>query len=125
VARILVVDDCADAAHTLRGLMTRWGHEARTARDGASALMEVSASRPDFVVLDLGLPGGLNGLQLAERLRRMPGRPPRLVAVTGWDRPGDRERAARAGIELYLLKPCDPDELRAILAEAAEPEPAT
>jgi CheY-like chemotaxis protein len=71
------------------------------------------------VLLDLGLPGGFNGLQLAERLRQLPGTAPRLVAVTGWDRPGDREQAARAGIEHYLLKPCDPKELRAILAAAA------
>lgn len=115
MARVLVVDDDFDTAQSLRLLVTLWGHEARTARDGSSALLEAASSRPAAVILDLGLPGGLNGFQVARRLRAMAGGPPLLIALTGHSREDDRTRAEQAGFDHFLLKPADPEELRALL----------
>src|SRR5207249_10039286 len=82
-ARVLVVEDNPDAAQSLGKLLRLWGHEVRTASDGASALEAVRAQPPDVVLLDIGLPE-LDGYEVARRLRREPGlEGVVLVAMTG------------------------------------------
>ena len=70
--RVLVVDDNRDAADSLAILLRMKGHEVRTAHDGVAAVGEVERFRPDVVLLDLGLPG-LNGYEVAERIREYAG----------------------------------------------------
>ena len=65
--------------------------------------------KPDVVLLDIGLPG-LDGYQVAEHIRAA-GDAPRLIAITGYGQPEDRERARNAGIEHHLVKPIDAAEL--------------
>ncbi|HVL59284.1 MAG TPA: ATP-binding protein, partial [Burkholderiaceae bacterium] len=112
--RVLVVDDNADAAATLDMLLKALGHEARIARDGAEALAAFEAFRPDIVLLDIGLPG-ISGYEVARRLRRR-GSTARIIAVTGWGQPKDREESAQAGIDLHLVKPIDAEQLQRVLA---------
>jgi CheY-like chemotaxis protein len=67
------------------------------------------------VLLDIALPG-MDGWQVAERLRRQPAKKePFLIAVAGLGRPADRRRSQEAGIHLHLLKPVDPDCLLSVL----------
>ena len=68
---------------------------------------------PDVVLLDIGLPG-LDGYQVAEHIRAA-GDGPRLIAITGYGQPEDRERARKAGIEHYLVKPIVAAELARLL----------
>lgn len=112
--RVLVVDDNRDAADTLCLLASLWGHDARAAYDGASALRVAAERPPDVVFCDLGLPD-MNGSALAGRL----GPGPALVAVTGFHDDGHRQAALAAGFGSYLVKPVDPEALRQLLNAVA------
>jgi signal transduction histidine kinase/ActR/RegA family two-component response regulator len=112
-ARVLVVDDNDDAAALLGAFLRRAGCAVRTAPSGTAALALVEAFTPDAAVLDIGLPV-MDGYELARRLRaRLPGI--RLVALTGYGRPDDRERTRDAGFDAHLVKPVDAATLQAAL----------
>lgn len=119
-ARVLVVDDNEDAAHTLRLLLEGEGHRVETAFDGPSALSAALRLQPDVVLLDLGLPE-MDGLEVARRIRaRSPERAPLLVAVTGWGQEQDKARTRAAGFDLHVTKPVDPRRICAVVAEAVQ-----
>jgi CheY-like chemotaxis protein len=113
--RVLVVEDNADTAATCELLLQLQGLEVRTVPDGRSALAAAQSFTPDVVLLDIGLPG-LDGWEVARRLKKeSTSRPPFLIAVTGYGREEDRQKSARAGIDLHLLKPADPVQLAELL----------
>src|SRR5258708_14658862 len=70
--RVLVVEDHPDTRALLAALLRLWGHGVHAAADAPAALAAAAAFRPDAAVLDLGL-AGLDGLELARRLRAQPG----------------------------------------------------
>jgi PAS domain S-box-containing protein len=112
--RVLVVDDNIDTANTLQLLLRSLGHETRIANDGPAALAAADEFRPDVVLLDIGM-SGMNGYEVARRLRsRKEGRL-KIVAITGWGAEADRARSTDAGFDLHLVKPVDEVELRQIL----------
>jgi CheY-like chemotaxis protein len=113
--RVLVVDDDRDTAASWATLLRDWGYEAAAAHDGQVALHEAEALAPAAVLLDLGLPG-LDGYEVARRLRERLGPNVLIVAVTGRAQPLDRVAAAAAGIDLHFAKPAEPDEVRRALA---------
>jgi CheY-like chemotaxis protein len=114
--RILVVDDNKDAAESLAILLELWGHEARHANDGASALELGRSYRPDVIFLDIGLPG-MDGYAVASRLRQMPETAAAvLIAITGYGQEEDRRRSRRAGFDQHLVKPVAPETLQGLLA---------
>jgi CheY-like chemotaxis protein len=116
--RILVVDDNLDAALSLSRLIALMGHDVNVARDGSSALFIARSWRPEFVLLDIGLPG-TDGFHVAEALRREPGLAAlKIIAVTGRGEEEDRERSQEAGIDYYLLKPVDVPFLESLLGKA-------
>jgi CheY-like chemotaxis protein len=124
--RLLVVDDNVDAARTLQMMLELDGHSVRTVHDGRSALAACAAERFDAVLLDIGLPD-VDGLDVARRLRAGAGGAcPRLIALSGWGRAGDKQRALEAGFERHLTKPVDGAALAAALARppAEAPRPA-
>jgi CheY-like chemotaxis protein len=108
--RVLVVDDNVDAAAMLDMLLRSLGHETRIAHEGATALRIAEEFHPDIVLLDIGMPG-IDGYEVARRLRTLKSRPMRIVAVTGWGQEADRERSREAGFDLHLVKPVDAHEL--------------
>jgi hypothetical protein len=113
--RVLVVDDCRDAADSLAMLLRAWGYEPVVAYDGPSALALASAGPPAAALLDLALPG-MNGWETARRLRQLPGLGALpLIAVTGHGREGDVRRTYEAGFDRHVLKPYDPEELHQTL----------
>lgn len=113
--RVLLVEDNPAAAEGLRDLLSLWGHEVSFAPDGEAALQAVDGTPPDVVLLDLGLPG-IDGFEVARRLRRRPGfESVLLVAVTGYGQERDRQRTQEAGFDLHLLKPVAPEELKRLL----------
>jgi signal transduction histidine kinase/CheY-like chemotaxis protein len=114
--RVLVVDDNRDAAESLAELVQMFGHDTEVAFDGPSALEKMRASPPDVVLCDIGLPG-MDGYEVARairtdaRLQRV-----RLVAVSGYALPEDRERAFQAGFDEHIPKPPNPDRIEQYLA---------
>jgi two-component system CheB/CheR fusion protein len=116
--RILVVDDNPDSADSLALLLGLWKHEVKTAPDGPTALKLAPTYKPDVVILDIGLPR-MNGYQVARELRKLPAlKNAMLVALSGYGQEEDRRQSKEAGFVHHLMKPVDPDELRAVLAEA-------
>jgi PAS domain S-box-containing protein len=114
--RILVVDDNVDAAFILAELLRRHGHEVHSVHDGDDALLAFEGFRPDIVLLDIGMPG-MNGLDVARRLREKKRSPrPLIVAVTGWGKADDLERSRDAGFDLHLVKPVDEEQLLDVIA---------
>jgi CheY-like chemotaxis protein len=103
-------------------LLQIWGHEVRTAFDGPAALALATEYQPDVVLLDIGLPG-MNGYEVAQRLRQLPGLDRAvLAAVTGYGQESDRQRTRNAGFDRHLVKPVDPAALQDLLA-AVKPMP--
>ena len=114
-ARILVVDDNADAAEMLLMALETFGCEVRAAHSAHAALAMAQEFAPEVALLDIGLPD-LNGYELARRLRATDtGRHMRLIAATGWGQEKDRQRAFDAGFDHHLTKPIDFDRLRSVL----------
>jgi two-component system CheB/CheR fusion protein len=119
--RVLVVEDNVDAAESLATLLRLWGHDVRVVHDGLEALDAAREYQPEVVLLDIGLPG-LDGYQVAERLRDQEGlEGTLLVAMTGYGQPEDRRRSREAGIQHHFVKPVEPFVLRNLLAAVASP----
>lgn len=115
--RVLVVDDNRDTADTLAGILQAQGFVVTTGYDGAGALHAFDSARPEIVLLDLGLPD-MSGNDVAAIIRsRSAGARPLLVAITGWGQEEDRRKTREAGFDLHLVKPVDPGELQARIAE--------
>ncbi len=106
--RILVVEDEMQIARTLRDFLEVAGFEVAVVGDGSSALAAVRGSRPDLVVLDLGLPG-IDGLDVARELRRTSTTP--IVMLTARGEETDRIVGLELGADDYLVKPFSPKEL--------------
>jgi PAS domain S-box-containing protein len=115
-ARILIVEDNVDAAESLAMLLDLLGHQVRVAHDGLAALELVTKRVPDFMLVDIGLPG-MDGYEIARRIRRQPAlQHVVLVALTGYGRDEDRVAARAAGFDHHLVKPIEPDALQALFA---------
>jgi len=114
--RILMAEDNADTAFSTAQLLEMDGDHVYLAGDGASALEAAERVDPDVVLLDIGLPGGMDGYEVAKRLKaRKSVRCPLLIAITGYGRDADRRQSAEAGIDLHWVKPVDPTRLRWLL----------
>jgi CheY-like chemotaxis protein len=115
VRSVLVVDNNQDAADTLALLLRHSGQEVRTAYNGPAALDLARARPPDVVFLDIGMPG-MDGLEVARRLRRDLGlKEAQLVALTGYGQDEDRRRTQEAGFNAHLVKPADMHALERLL----------
>ncbi|NUQ76734.1 MAG: response regulator [Polyangiaceae bacterium] len=116
---VLVVEDNDDIRETLKDLLELCGHEVDVAADGASGVERTLALRPDVALIDIGLPG-LDGYQVARKLRaelKPEEKRPKLIALTGYGQPGDKQRALDAGFDAHLVKPVDYDDLAHLLSE--------
>jgi two-component system, chemotaxis family, CheB/CheR fusion protein len=120
--RVLVIEDNLDALESLRRLLLLKGHEVEVARDGRTGLETAEKFLPDVVLCDIGLPGGLDGYEVAREMR---GHPELegivLVALTGYGQAEDRHRAEEAGFDHHVTKPADPAALERLLMSPARP----
>ncbi|HYO15096.1 MAG TPA: response regulator [Thermoanaerobaculia bacterium] len=113
--KILLVEDNVDSAEMMAFFLKLRGHEVRTAHNGPAALEAARTFEPQAVLCDIGLPG-MNGYELAVRLREQPAfqRTP-LIALTGYGQEEARHRSKEAGFDCHLVKPIEPDALDALL----------
>lgn len=100
-------------------LLREMGHEVDFAINGYVALDAVARTRPEFVFLDLGLPG-LDGFHVCERIKRDPALASiRVIAITGYASAEYRARAAAAGCELFAAKPVSAEFFERLLGAPA------
>ena len=115
-ARVLVVDDNADAAQTVAMLLEVLGHETAVEYDPLQALACARERSFDAFVLDIGLPG-MDGHELARQIRTLPQAAGALfIALTGYGQQQDRDASAAAGFHYHFVKPADVDALARALA---------
>ena len=115
---VLVVDDNEDVAGELKEALVALGQDVVVAHDGVAALAAVDDFRPALCLLDVGLPL-MDGYELCERLKASLGGGVRVVAITGYGQPGDRDRAFAAGFDDHRVKPVSVAALAVLLDEAA------
>jgi signal transduction histidine kinase len=115
--RVLLIEDNRDAADAVAELIKLMGCEIDIAYDGQSGLALALARRPDLILCDLGLPGGMDGYALAREARAEPRlKTIRLVAVSGYSQPKDRAAAEQAGFDQLVPKPITTDTIRTLLS---------
>ena len=115
--KVLVADDNRDAADTISAILRLAGHTVFVAHGGQQALDLAATWRPEFAVLDVGMPD-LSGYEVARHLRNQPwGKTVTLIALTGYGQESDRQRAYEAGFAWHMTKPISIDELEAVLAK--------
>jgi CheY-like chemotaxis protein len=112
---MLIVDDNVDTAETMALLQGLRGHCTRTAHTGVAAIELAIEFLPEVVLLDIGLPG-MDGYEVARKLRALPQLDGVfLVAMTGYGGEQDKARSKEAGFDQHMVKPADPEVLRAWL----------
>jgi two-component system CheB/CheR fusion protein len=116
--RILVVDDWPDSIMSLQLLLQQWGYEARVAADGPTALEMNDRFKPDVMILDIDMPG-MDGYEVAQRLRQLDPEKPIIIAFSGYCDKADIRRALDSGCDHHLCKPTALDEVKRLL-EACE-----
>jgi PAS domain S-box-containing protein len=117
-ADVLLIEDNDDARQSLRALLEHEGHRVAETADGTSGLNRDETMRPDIVLIDIGLPG-LDGYEVARRIRVRRGTDPILVAITGYGQIDDQRRSLEAGFDAHLTKPVSPDQLTGLLGTLA------
>lgn len=118
--QVLIVDDNADAAASLSMLLELEDIAAHSVGDGESALQFCESCTPLLLLIDIGLPG-MNGFELARRLRQQPRlNGATLIALTGREQPGAQDRAL---FDQFWTKPFDPRrlivEVKTVISRAA------
>ncbi len=113
---VLVIEDNLDAGQTLVAVLETEGHRLHLATDGTTGIRLARELKPDVVLCDIGLPD-VSGYDVARTLRADDSlRATRLIAVTGYAQPEDRQRATEAGFDAQLGKPASPEELTALIS---------
>jgi CheY-like chemotaxis protein len=107
---VLIIEDYADGRETLRLFLELCGYWVDTACNGNEGLDKALGLRPQVALIDIGLPG-LDGFEVARRVRATLGTSIRLAACTAYGQPEDRAAALAAGFDLFFVKPVDIDAL--------------
>ena len=109
--RILVVEDHEDNRQILRDLLATAGYEMVEAHDGEQALVQVAASLPHLILMDIQLPG-IDGYEVTRRIKADPALAAiPIIAVTSYALTGDDAKARAAGCDDYVAKPFSPRQL--------------
>ncbi len=117
-ARILVVDDEPNQLVTMARILDREGYEVRTAPNGAEALARLDDEEVDLLITDLNMPVMDGMALLGELAKRTPG--PSTVVLTGYGTIQSAVEAMKQGASDYLIKPCNPDELKLVIRRQLE-----
>lgn len=120
--KILIVDDHADIRRLIRMTLEFEDYAIEEAADGESALRAAQAMQPDLVLLDVMMPGPVNGLEVCRRLRAgTTTSAPRVIMLSARGQASDREAGLQAGADTYLVKPFSPLQLINCIAQLWAP----
>jgi two-component system KDP operon response regulator KdpE len=124
--RILIVDDEPKLVRLVREILLATGYEVITAASGQQAIEMVALEQPDLVLLDIMLPNGMDGYDVAHRLREFSDIP--IIMLTAKIRETDMLRGFDCGVDDYIKKPFSSKELlarmRAVLIRSTTKETA-
>jgi CheY-like chemotaxis protein len=119
--RILLVEDNPVNQRVASLLLNRLGHSTDVVGDGAQAVAAVKAGDYDLVLMDLHMPV-MDGIDATREIRRdRPDGRPRIVALTASATDDSRRACFAAGMDDFVTKPVEVDELRRVLAETPDP----
>jgi CheY-like chemotaxis protein/two-component sensor histidine kinase len=122
--RMLIVDDNRALAQGLSRLLKLLGHEVELAYDGPDAIEAARTSRPDVILLDIGLPN-LDGYEVARRLRQDDQlKDIVIIAISGYGHESDRQRSREAGMDHHLTKPVDVKSIMELITQPPAAAPA-
>ncbi|MEV4639852.1 response regulator transcription factor [Actinoplanes sp. NPDC049548] len=121
MARILVVDDDPGIRSLLTDVLELEGYEVSVAVDGLAAVQAVETVDPDFVILDVMMPG-LDGFAVLAAIRALGGEPVPVLMLTAAAEPGTNSRAWADGVDYYLAKPFTADAVLDLLDGALSRE---
>jgi CheY-like chemotaxis protein len=114
--RILLIDDNDDARELLGMGLQLKGHAVAMASGGVEGLARALAFQPEFIFLDLGMPG-MDGYETALAMRRVAGLAlVTIVALSGWNDQATLGRTRSAGFDHHLTKPASFDQIDGVLA---------
>jgi signal transduction histidine kinase len=112
--RIVIIEDNPDVRDLLKMRLKRLGHHVEAASEGTSGLEKVLKEQPDVAFIDIGLPG-IDGYQIARKVRQSLGDSIILVALSGFGQPEDKKKALESGFDQHLTKPVDIRDIEAVL----------
>ena len=113
--RVLIVEDDEASRYLAKRVVEHMGHEVMTATDGVDGLASARREHPDLLLLDLRMPG-MNGLDVVREIRSDPSlRALPVIAVSANNSSEDREAALAAGCDDFVVKPYQPEDLRAAI----------
>jgi len=115
--RVVVADDNPAMTLVMTLTLRMWGWDVVVAHDGFEAVNAIRRVRPAVGLIDIGLPE-ISGLEVARLVRTLEVAPRLLVALSGYGDEDDHLRSREAGFDRHLVKPVDPDCLRAIMMSA-------
>ena len=113
--KVLLIDDEKELVSTLAERLSLRGIQTDWATSGEQGVAKATSNDYDCVMIDLMMPG-MDGRQVTEKVRRA-NADTKIILITGHSSPQDRSRAAKLGVEHYLIKPVDIDDLVSILRE--------
>lgn len=117
--QVLVVDDNEASAKTIGWMLEMIGHEYRLAHSGGEAMEMAKKTKPDVILLDIGLPD-MNGYDVCRELQKDSAlKNTTFIAQTGWGQKRDRDMALEAGFHHHMIKPIDLEALKKLLSEVA------
>ncbi|WP_088287143.1 response regulator transcription factor [Ideonella sp. A 288] len=117
--QILIVEDQADIRELIRMTLEMGGFEVHEAADGDAALLMIDRMTPDLMLLDVMMPGTIDGLGVCRRVKASARhRRTKVVMLSARDQPGDRQAGRQAGADEYLTKPFSPRQLLQVVERA-------
>jgi CheY-like chemotaxis protein len=116
-ARVMLVDDNADAANTLQMFLMAAGHDVAVEYHPLQAIERAREIAPRICLLDIGLPD-MDGIELARQLKAIPETASSVfIAVSGYGQERDKKKSLEAGFDYHLVKPIDANKLLGLLAD--------
>jgi DNA-binding response OmpR family regulator len=116
--KIIVADDDRDTVNMLATLLHHEGHDVHRVYQGKDVLPMARLVRPDVIIMDIVVPG-MSGYAVADEMRHSftDAKRPVMIAISGmWQERSDRRVAQQSGFDHYLMKPCEPGDIFALLA---------
>jgi len=118
VKKILIVEDQEEIRELIRVTLEFDDYEIEESPNGDEGLRKASSFRPDLILLDVMMPGGLNGLQVCQRVKSDPGlKRTKVILLTARGQDSDRQAGLKAGADEYLIKPFSPLELMKVIGK--------
>jgi two-component system CheB/CheR fusion protein len=115
VRSVVLVEDEEDARDMIAESLRLDGYKVTVAADGDQGLATILHERPEVAIVDISLPG-MNGYDIAAQVRKtLPSKETKLVAMTGFGRDSDRQKALQAGFDEHLVKPASSEAIERVL----------